>query len=258
MKHNILLVAKESSEYNELRQLLERYHFTVTQLCSSLDALQQLKSDHLYNMILLDINLADIYGIELCKLIRQINDHIPIVFISNITDTTEIVLCFEAGADDYIEAPYHSQILLARIKARLRTQSTPKEAPVTPTVQESELNITKFRCITFGAWTYHPHKCIIHHESHGEVYLTDKENVLLKLLLSNPANVFPREMIAKYLNLNNSSTITRDVNIHIHRLRNKLTQGKNTISPIKSVRSIGYTLDSYLDYSYDGQIYKFV
>lgn len=258
MRHNILLVAKESNEYMELQNLLKHYHFDVVQRSSSRDALLELKQQHTYKLVILDINLADIYGIELCKLIRQIDDHLPIVFISEVNDITETVLCFEAGADDYIHIPYNSQILLARLKTRLRHKQNIQEHILTEEPLADSFDTTQFKAIEFGAWTYHPHKCTVVHNVHGEVFLTDKENILLKLFLSDPSKIHPREVIAKFLNLGNSETITRDVNIHIHRLRNKLTHGNNIISPIKSVRSKGYTLDAYLHYSYDGQKYKFM
>ena len=71
--------------------------------------------------------------------------------------------------------------------------------------------------------------------------------------LSDPRKIFDRNEIASHLNLASHSDLARDVNIHVHRLRNKLTQGHNSASPIKAVRSQGYTLDSYLTYTFDGK-----
>lgn len=261
MKENnvILLISTDKEATKELQILLQRYLFQVVIATTGSQALEILTENTNIKLTLLDILLPDMYGIELCKNIRERKPNIAIIFASTITDATEIVLCFEAGADDYIEMPYNQHVLMARVKAKLRDRnSTHTQHSITGSVNVEDINISDYSQIQFGKWTYYPRKSLVTHPDHAEIYLTDKEGALLKLLLSDPSKTFMREEIAKYLNLNIKESMIRDVNIHIHRLRNKLTQGHNSSSPIKAVRSQGYTLDSYLTYIYDGKEVSFL
>ncbi|WP_116964117.1 response regulator transcription factor [Fastidiosibacter lacustris] len=250
----ILLVSTNQDDIIALENLLQRYLFQTIACSSGANALEILSTHKNIKLVILDVLLPDMYGIEVCKNIRERNPNMAIIFVSKITDATEVVLCFEAGADDYIETPYNQHILMARIKSKLRDRNT-HHTPyaITGSVKIDELNINDYMQIQFGKWAYYPRKSLVTHPDQDEIYLTDKEGALLKLLLSDPSKTFMREEIAKYLNLNIKESMIRDVNIHVHRLRNKLTQGHNSSSPIKAVRSQGYTLDSYLTYIYDGK-----
>lgn len=244
----ILLVSTDKENCEQLSTFLQRYLFDTILTKSGNEALLAIQQPHI-QAVILDILLPDMYGIELCKNIRRQLPGIPIIFVSKSNDATEIVLCFEAGADDYVECPYNQHILLARIKARINARA--KRLQSAEVVDIEEINISEYSQIQFGKWLYQPRKSLVTHPDYNEIYLTDKENALLKLLLSDPSRIFAREDIAKYLNLAGKESMVRDVNIHVHRLRTKLTQGHNSSSPIKAVRSHGYTLDSYLTYVYD-------
>jgi DNA-binding response OmpR family regulator len=251
-KETILLVDDESGIRESLKTFLERYLFEVVEAENGEEAIQAVQ-DHEVDLILLDMMLPDMYGIEVCKQIREYHPETPIIFLTAVTDATETVLSFEAGADDYVEKPFNPHVLLARVKTKLKSREKAGKKSVGTIDQINDIAIDNYSCIQFGKWAYYPKKSMVTHPEHPEIYLTDKENALLKLLLSDPSSTFDRNEIAKYLNLASHTDIARDVNIHVHRLRNKLTQGHNSASPIKAVRSHGYTLDSYLTYSYDGR-----
>ncbi len=256
---SILLVSTNKENTKDLQTLLQRYLHQTNVAHSGQEALDLLAANKNTKVVLLDLLLPDMYGIELCKNIRERHPSMAIIFVSKSTDATEIVLCFEAGADDYVEIPYNQHVLMARIKAKLRDRNT-SQSPyaITGSVNIEDINISDYSQIQFGKWVYHPRKSLVTHPDHSDIYLTDKEGALLKMLLSDPSKTFMREEIAKYLNLNVKESMIRDVNIHVHRLRNKLTQGHNSSSPIKAVRSQGYTLDSYLNYVYDGKEVSFL
>ena len=255
----MLLVSTNKDNTKDLQTLLQRYLFQTATAHSGQEALDLLAVNTTTKVVLLDLLLPDMYGIELCKNIRERYPNMAIIFVSNSTDATEIVLCFEAGADDYVEIPYNQHVLMARIKAKLRDRNTShSQYAITGSVNIEDINISDYSQIQFGKWIYHPRKSLVTHPDHSDIYLTDKEGALLKLLLSDPSKTFMREEIAKYLNLNIKESMIRDVNIHVHRLRNKLTQGHNSSSPIKAVRSQGYTLDSYLTYVYDNKEVSFL
>ncbi|WP_158106928.1 response regulator transcription factor [Caedibacter taeniospiralis] len=261
MKDNsiALVIGTDKESNKDLQTLLQRYLFQVAIATSGAQAMELLSSNKNTKFVLLDLFLPDTYGIELCKNIRERCPGVPILFVSKITDPTEIVLCFEAGADDYVEIPFNQHVLMARIKAKLRDRNAMNtQYAITGSVNIEDININSYNQIQFGKWIYYPRKSLVTHPDHAEIYLTDKEGTLLKMLLSDPSKTFMREEIASYLNLNLQESMIRDVNIHVHRLRNKLTQGHNSNSPIKAVRSQGYTLDSYLTYIYDGKEVSFL
>lgn len=251
MKQNIdiLVVSADEKNVKHLTFFLKPYLFNIISVSLAKEALSMLRSNN-FRIIILDLLLSDMYGIELCKHIRSFMSNIPIVFLSKINDPTEIVLCFESGADDYIEIPYNQHILLSRLKAKIRKKNYNALSHISFN-SINEININNYKCIKFGKWIYQLKQCLIIHPDYGEICLTDKENTLLKLLLSNPNRIFSRQKISKYLNLSGLESMIRDVNIHVYRLRNKLTNGYNSNSPVKAVRSQGYTMDSYLNYFYD-------
>ena len=250
---NLLIISTDENNTKALTTFLKPYLFNASPATSGTEALSILQNTNNFDAIILDVLLPDMYGIELCKNIRGYLPNIPIIFLSKVNDPTEIVLCFEAGADDYIEVPYNQHILLARLKAKTRRKTAENTIQEISFANISDIDINDHNHIQFGKWLYQPRKCLVTHPDYGEIYLTDKENTLLKLLLSNPTQTFSREDISQHLNLSGRNSMVRDVNIHIHRLRNKLTQGHNSNSPIKAVRAQGYTLDSYLNYVYDNK-----
>ncbi|MFT6834619.1 MAG: DNA-binding response OmpR family regulator [Francisellaceae bacterium] len=247
----ILLVDDEPGIRESLKTFLERYLYNVLEAENGEAALYQVKEKSI-DLILLDMMLPDMYGIEVCKKIRNINPNVPIIFLTAVTDATETVLSFEAGADDYIEKPFNPHVLLARVKIKLKDNKNDVETTLAFADRPSFI-IDNYACIQFGKWIYYPRKSLVTRSDNPDCYLTDKENMLLKMLLSDPRKIFDRNEIASHLNLASHSDLARDVNIHVHRLRNKLTQGHNSASPIKAVRSQGYTLDSYLTYTFDGK-----
>lgn len=247
----LLLVDDEQGIRESLKSFFERYLYNILEAENGQQAIEKAENGSV-DLILLDLMLPDMYGIDVCKQIRRTKPNIPIICLTAVTDPTETVLGFEAGADDYVEKPFNPHVLLARIKAKLKSTSVSEEAKAYFSNGDS-LEIDDYNCIKFGKWIYYPKKSLVTLSDNSQCHLTDKENMLLKLLLSDPKKTFDRNIIAEHLNLTNPNDLARDVNIHVHRLRNKLTLGHNSASPIKAVRSQGYTLDSYLNYTFDGK-----
>ena len=248
--YTLLIVDDEPGIRNNLKTFLERYHFTILEAATGTEAIEQVRTQQV-DVVILDLMLPDIYGIDVCKQIRSLHPTMPILFLTAVSDDTETVLGFEAGGDDYIEKPFNPHVLLARIKTKLKNHPHARTAQL-----GNRQNLTALethRCIHFGKWQYYPNHSRVVYDNQHSCHLTDKENALLKLLLSDPSRVFSRNEIASHLNLASDGDIIRDVNIHVHRLRNKLTRRHNAISPIKAVRARGYTMDGYLHYHYESQ-----
>ena len=182
------------------------------------------------DLVLLDLMLPGLDGIEVCKLIRA-DSMVPIVMLTAKGDTTDVVKGLEAGADDYIVKPFQTNELLARIKARLRRVPTPSAA-------SSKLE--------FGGVSI---DLVAHEVRRGEkvIALTRLEFDLLLALAREPGRVFTREaLLAEGWGYRHSSD-TRLVNVHIQRIRSKIERDPNQPELVLTVRGVGYRAGNFTE-----------
>jgi two-component system response regulator MtrA len=174
------------------------------------------------DLVLLDVMLPGIDGIEVCKLIRA-ESMVPIVMLSAKGDSHDIVRGLEAGADDYIVKPFrHASELVARIRTRLRRTN----ADVTGLLAIGNLTID-----------------VTAHEVHraGKVIpLTRLEFDLLVALAKEPGRVFSRDALLSEVWGYRHSTDTRLVNVHVQRLRSKVEDDPEHPEIVMTVRGVGY------------------
>ena len=182
------------------------------------------------DLVLLDLMLPGLDGIEVCKLIRA-DSMVPIVMLTAKGDTTDVVKGLEAGADDYIVKPFQTNELLARIKARLRRVPTPSAA-------SSKLE--------FGGVSI---DLVAHEVRRGEkvIALTRLEFDLLLALARESGRVFTREaLLAEVWGYRHSSD-TRLVNVHIQRIRSKIERDPNQPELVLTVRGVGYRAGNFTE-----------
>ena len=161
-------------------------------------------------------------GIDVCKAIRETST-VPIVMLTARTDTVDVVLGLESGADDYVHKPFKPKELVARVRARLRR--TPEEAPAeTIEVADLKIDVPGHQVIRDGQ----------------EIALTPIEFDLLVTLASRPRQVFSREELLEQVWGYRKSSDTRLVNVHIQRLRSKVEKDPDDPKIIQTVRGIGY------------------
>ncbi|MBV7364106.1 response regulator transcription factor [Actinomycetaceae bacterium TAE3-ERU4] len=173
------------------------------------------------DLILLDIMLPGMDGIEICKRIRTESD-VPIVMLTAKSDTTDVVAGLEAGADDYVQKPFKPKELIARLRARLRRQEEP---------QAEHLRIGDLVIDVAG------HQVMRGNEV---VSLTPLEFDLLATLAREPWKVFSRnELLEKVWGYRHAAD-TRLVNVHVQRLRSKVEHDPENPRVIMTVRGIGY------------------
>lgn len=178
--------------------------------------------EHNPDLILLDVMLPGMNGIDVCKAIRETST-VPIVMLTARTDTVDVVLGLESGADDYVHKPFKPKELVARVRARLRR--TPEEAPVeTIEVADLKIDVPGHQVIRDGQ----------------EIALTPIEFDLLVTLASRPRQVFSREELLEQVWGYRKSSDTRLVNVHIQRLRSKVEKDPDDPKIIQTVRGIGY------------------
>ena len=189
--------------------------------CEFLDALNNLNSENMPEIILLDVGLPQKNGIETLKILkqRQTTKHIPVILLTAKNSEIDKVHGLNAGADDYITKPFGVLELLARINAVLRRSG--KKNTMEYNFHEISLN-TKTRVASGESMP---------------LSLTFKEFELLTLFLSNPNLVFTREQLLD--TIWGSDFQTRTVDVHINTLRSKLGKcGKY----IQTVRGVGYKI----------------
>ncbi|TFB91216.1 MULTISPECIES: MtrAB system response regulator MtrA [Cryobacterium] len=187
----------------------------------ALEAFRATKPD----LILLDLMLPGLDGIEVCSLIRA-ESGTPIIMLTARTDTTDVVKGLESGADDYMVKPFNPKELVARIRTRLRPASN--DAP-------ANLQIGDLVVDAAG-----------HEVRRGErqINLTPLEFDLLLALASKPQQVFTREMLLEQVWGYHYKADTRLVNVHVQRLRAKVEDDPDNPRIVMTVRGVGYRAGS--------------
>jgi two-component system response regulator MtrA len=173
------------------------------------------------DLVLLDVMLPGMDGIEICEAIRG-ESGVPIIMLTAKSDTTDVVRGLEAGADDYIVKPFDPKELVARIKTRLR--ATTSEQTEVIKIGDLEMNLAAHE-VTRG---------------NDPINLTPLEFDLLHTLAAKPNRVFTREELLEQVWGYRFKADTRLVNVHVQRLRAKVEIDPDQPKIVQTVRGVGY------------------
>ena len=173
------------------------------------------------DLVLLDLMLPGIDGIEVCRLIRAESD-VPIVMLTAKSDTADVVRGLESGADDYVPKPFKPAELVARVRARLR-EGEAKPAEVLH-IGDLEIDVAGHQVTRGGVG----------------IALTPLEFDLLVALARRPRHVFTREMLLEEVWGYRHQADTRLVNVHVQRLRSKVEPDPENPCVVLTVRGVGY------------------
>ena len=228
MNNTILLVEDDQ----EIADLL-KYHIQdmELQLDVAADGETGLRKalENEYELVILDIMLPKMDGLEVCKRIRREKRSLPILMLTAKSEEVDKILGLELGADDYMTKPFSIRELFARIKALRRRMSAIKEDQ-----RQGEKDV-----VQLGALTLDPTKRKVTVD--GEtVLLTAKEFDLLNLFATNPGKAFSREQLLNTVWGYQFSGYEHTVNSHINRLRAKIEKDPANPVYIKTVWGIGY------------------
>jgi two-component system catabolic regulation response regulator CreB len=222
MKPKILIVEDEPAIVDNIHYVLETDGFEALWLSSGTEVMSLL-SNETFHLIILDIGLPDISGLELCKEIRK-QYTIPIIFLTARTDEIDRVVGLEIGADDYVVKPFSPRELSARVKAVLRRTKQPDSSPSTS--QAFEVNESKCQISYFGK----------------VLDLSRYEYKILKIFIRRPGYVFSRDQLMDFVWDDPDTSMDRTVDAHIKNIRAKLKAIKPGIDPIITHRGLGYAL----------------
>ncbi len=207
MNYNILLVEDEKKLADTIQAGLSEHDYEVTIAYNGLDG-KKLFAENAYDLIILDINLPFVNGYELCKLIRETDEHVPIILLTAMNFTDNKIEGFDSGADDYITKPFEFVELVARIKALLRRSDLRTDAEEERMLQiaDLEMNLDSKEV----------------RRNDKKISLTAKEFQLLEYLLKNKEKVVSRAEIAKNVWDIDFDTQTNVIDVYVNFLRKKL------------------------------------
>lgn len=227
MNKKVLIVDDEKLIVKGLRFSLEKDDMEVDCAYDGEEALEKIKNNT-YDLILLDIMLPKLTGLEVCQQVREFSD-VPIVMLTAKGDDMDKILGLEYGADDYITKPFNILEVKARIKAIMRRTSGKLEASRKEQQQVIETGDLKLDCE--GKRLY---------ISGREINLTTKEFDVLELLVLNPNKVYSRENLLKLVWGADYPGDVRTVDVHIRRLREKIEPNPSEPKYVHTKWGIGY------------------
>ena len=225
MKTRILLVDDDPNIRQLVRLYLEKEGFDVTEAARGDDALHIFRTSP-PNLMLLDIMLPGIDGWQVCREVRKISN-IPIIMLTAKDETFDKVLGLELGADDYVVKPFDSKELVARIKAVIRRYQNGDSPDKELVFAGLTINISQYTVTYMG----------------NELEMPPKEIELLYYLASHPGMVFTREQLLEQVWGYDYFGDSRTVDVHVKRIREKLSGGESMGWMIKTVWGVGYKFD---------------
>lgn len=227
----ILLVDDDIELTDLLAEVLRLTGFEVEVANNGQEALDKLNSSH--QLVLLDVMMPVLNGIETLKKIRQISN-VPVMMLTARGEEIDRVLGLELGADDYLPKPFNDRELVARIKAILRRTSQSEDVQNTPS--SSEENTLEFEGLLL-------HSGLQQASYEGQdLGLTGSEFALLYKLVLRPGEIISREELSLNALGKNLSPFDRSIDMHMSNLRKKLPERKNGLPWLKTLRGHGYLL----------------
>ena len=231
MKTTILAVDDEKDILELVSYNLTKEGFLVETSRNGEDALKRIKNER-FDLLILDLMLPGIQGMELCRMLKAADDtaSIPIIMLTAKSEELDKVLGLEMGADDYITKPFSPRELNARVKAVLRrTQEVPEKEKII-TIGELEINTDTYKVMKRGR----------------HIKLSATEFKLLLYLVRKKGRVFNRDMLLDAVWKDESYVEPRTVDVHIRRLRAQMEDDPSRPVYVRTRRGIGYYVDSEL------------
>ena len=225
MAKKILVVDDEKLIVKGIRFSLEQDGYEVDCAYDGEEALQKAKENE-YDMVLLDLMLPKLSGLEVCQQIRGFSQ-VPIIMLTAKSEDMDKIMGLEYGADDYNTKPYNILEVKARIKAILRRSSrteTEKERPKTVEINGLKMDCESRRVYVNGK----------------EINLTAKEFDVLELLVFNPNKVYSRENLLNIVWGYEYPGDVRTVDVHIRRLREKIEENPSDPKYVHTKWGVGY------------------
>jgi len=222
----VLLVEDDELMVHLITRYLETHGFEVTSSATGLEGLARARSGD-FEVLLLDVNLPDLSGVEVLKRLRREGNRLPVLMVSADADKRRIATSLDEGADDYIPKPVDPAELPARIRAVLRRhrQNAPEGPPRLLVLQDLSFDEAR-RCLAGPL---------------GDVTLTATEAALIRELIRGAGRIVGTEELQQRIWGMDFDPGTNVVAVHVSRLRSKLSKVGSTVA-LKATRGAGYQL----------------
>jgi two-component system, OmpR family, alkaline phosphatase synthesis response regulator PhoP len=223
-RHRVLIVEDEQDIAGLIKHTLERNGNAEAEIVQSGDAALKAVADRPPDLIILDLNLPVLSGVEVCRILRSRSDarHVPIIMLTARTGENDRVSGLELGADDYVTKPFSLRELTARVRAVLRRSAAIEERPPVG-YQGAHLN-ADFEAVAVAV-------------DGSPIRLTRREFELLRYLVQNRNRVISRDRLLERVWGYDRLVETRSVDVHVGRLRGKLGSAGRQI---ETVVGLGY------------------
>jgi len=225
MARTILVVDDEPTLLQALVDALETDGFRVVAATDGRQALSRFRAER-PDLILLDVMLPELSGIEVCRIIRAESD-VPIVMLTAKDSELDKVVGLELGADDYVTKPFSLRELTARVRAQLRRREQPvavETPPAMVALGDVQMDLGGHRFLREGA----------------ELPVKPKAFELLAFLVRHPGQAFSREHLLEKVWGYDFAGETRTVDVHVHSLRRQIEPDPGHPIFIHTVRGVGY------------------
>ncbi|MBI5664267.1 MAG: response regulator transcription factor [Nitrospirae bacterium] len=231
MKANILVVDDEKDILELVSYNLKKEGFGMSVSTDGEDALRRVKQEK-YDLIILDLMLPGIQGMELCRMLKSSEDtsFVPIIMLTAKNEELDKVLGLEMGADDYITKPFSPRELIARVKAVLRRTHEKPLIDKTVKIGDLEINTDTYQVVKRGE----------------QLRLSATEFKLLIYLMQRKGRVFNRNMLLDAVWKDEVFVEPRTVDVHIRRLRERIEDDPSQPVYIKTRRGLGYYMEGEL------------
>lgn len=224
MPHTVLVVEGDTATREKSADVLERAGFDVSTVVTGREALDRVRDDT-FDLIVLSLVLPDMDGLDLCRNMRVLRQD-PIIILIGESDTAEVVIGLELGADDYLKEPFDPRELVARARALLRRA---------PGISQTVISLGQLT-IDIGA-----HRVL---KNGNELHLSVTEFRLLLELVQKEGNVISRADLVRHVWHAKYLGRSRSIDMAIRRLRNKIEDDPHDPRLIRTVHGLGYRFDS--------------
>ena len=229
MKSNkkILLVEDDPNFGKILKDYLTINNYEISLAVNGIDGFEKFNKSE-FDLCILDIMMPFKDGLTLAKEIREVNESIPLIFLTAKNLKDDVLKGYKIGADDYLTKPFDSEILLAKIKSILNRK---------PSVDTEQKDIFEF---DFGEFSFNSKLRILSHKEGNSFKLSPKENQLLKMLVLNFDDLLPRDIALNKIWRDANYFTSRSMDVYIAKLRKYLE--KDSSLKIINVHGEGFRL----------------
>jgi DNA-binding response OmpR family regulator len=217
----ILIVEDDEKIASFIKKGLQEESYSVDATENGYEAIYMIETNH-YDIVLLDLMIQGLSGMDVCKNIRAKNIAVPIIMLTAKDELKDKIKGLDSGANDYLTKPFAFEELLARIRVKLRTNSTTSS---TITIADLIIDTAKREV----------------KRASKKINLTAKEYALLEFLARNSKKLLTETIIKENLSDMTQESMSNIINVYIYRLRNKIDKDYN-LKLIHTVRGLGYML----------------